>query len=102
MLRYQKWLTIIVLYVVLYSAHLSSSPSDPYSLLTASLSTYPPTTSSLKTLSPLLILLALALYAVLDIAYVVLTFNDCKDAAREIEVQVKEARREMRRRKIVK
>ena len=42
----------------------------------------------------------LGVYAVSDIAYTVITFNDCKDAAAEIETQAKEAKKEMKRRKI--
>mmetsp|Transcript_10117 Transcript_10117/g.20124 ORF Transcript_10117/g.20124 Transcript_10117/m.20124 type:complete len:113 (+) Transcript_10117:269-607(+) len=51
-------------------------------------------------LSPLIALALLAVYAVSDIAFTVLTFNDCKEAAAEIDKQVVEARKEMKKRGI--
>ena len=42
----------------------------------------------------------MGVFAVCDIMWVVLTFNDCKEAAAEIDVQVAEAKKEMKRRKI--
>ena len=54
----------------------------------------------LLVLSPYLLVVFLGVFAVCDIMWVVLTFNDCKEAAAEIDVQVAEAKKEMKRRKI--
>ncbi|GMI12980.1 hypothetical protein TrVE_jg4259 [Triparma verrucosa] len=54
----------------------------------------------IRILSPLLVVALLGIYALSDIAYTVITFNDCKDASAEIETQVAEAKKEMKRRKI--
>ena len=104
MLRYQKWLSLILTYLSLYSFHIYSNVPTLSSLpshIISSVTSRPPTIESLLSASPLLIIVFLAAYAILDIAFVVLTFNDCKEAAREVDEQVKEAREEMKRRKIL-
>jgi len=97
MLRFQKWSSVILAYLALYSYHLTSLPPP----LSSHFLALPALTSaSLSTFSPLLILAVLALHAVTDIMYTVLTFNDCKEAAKEIDDQVKEAHAAMKKRKI--
>jgi Dolichol-phosphate mannosyltransferase subunit 3 (DPM3) len=51
--------------------------------------------------APLWAILLLGMYAATSIIYKVLTFNDCTDATAELEGQIKEAKAEMRRRKII-
>jgi hypothetical protein len=102
MLKYQKWLSAIIVFVSSYVYYLASQKvtmSSYPSALLSSLSSLPSTPSCLI-LSPFLIVLALGVYAVCDIMYVVLTFNDCKEAAAEIDRQVAEATKEMKKRKI--
>jgi hypothetical protein len=51
--------------------------------------------------APLWAILALAVYAGGSVVYGVATFRDCPEAATEIEQQVKEARKELKRRGIL-
>lgn len=44
---------------------------------------------------------ALGIYALATIMYNVMTFNDCPEAAEELEKQIKEAKAEMKKRKII-
>ena len=56
-------------------------------------------TGALRTsllLSPLLLLATFCLYSVLVIAYRVATFNDCEEAALELQKQISEARMDLR------
>lgn len=50
---------------------------------------------------PLWALVILGLYALSTIAYNVMTFNDCPEAAAELEQQIKEAKKEMKKRGII-
>lgn len=51
--------------------------------------------------APLWGVLLLGLYAVTTIIYNVLTFNDCTEATKELERQIKEAKAEMRKREVI-
>eukprot|EP00980_Cylindrotheca_fusiformis_P004567 scaffold977_cov128-Cylindrotheca_fusiformis.AAC.3 len=55
----------------------------------------------LVSFAPVWILGALALYAVVSIGHGVVICKDAPGAAREIEIQVEEAKREMKRRGII-
>jgi dolichyl-phosphate mannosyltransferase polypeptide 3 len=106
MLRYQKFLALVALYLACYVMWLRQlSVSSFSSLLSAWVDALKPSPQLLgaadaATLSPFLVVVGLGVYAVADIMYTVLTFNDCKDAAEEIDRQVLEARKEMKKRKI--
>lgn len=50
---------------------------------------------------PLLAVAALAVYAVSWVLYGVATFNDCGDARTELVAEIKEAKEDLRRRKVI-
>lgn len=52
-------------------------------------------------LAPLIALVVLGLYLLLRLVTGVLSFQDCPEAAKELETQIKEARVELSRRKII-
>ena len=58
-------------------------------------------TKILVDFAPLLAIVALRVYALSTILYNVMTFNDCPEAAKEIDENVKEAKAEMKKRKII-
>ncbi|GMH62999.1 hypothetical protein TrLO_g10671 [Triparma laevis f. longispina] len=110
MLRYQRFLALVLpaLSAYCYFVLLPLGSHFPMAIANALLNLVPgvggwtPLSRGelIRILSPLLAVAMLGVYAVSDIAYTVITFNDCKDAAAEIETQVKEAKKEMKRRKI--
>lgn len=51
--------------------------------------------------APLIALVLFGGYALLRLIVGVATFSDCPQAARELEIQVEEAKKELRRRKII-
>ena len=60
-----------------------------------------PAAKILVNFAPIWAIVALGIYALSTIIYKVMTFNDCPEAAKEIDEQVKEAKAEMKRRKII-
>jgi len=60
-----------------------------------------PAAKILVNFAPIWAIVALGIYALSTIIYNVMTFNDCPEAAKEIDEQVKEAKAEMKRRKII-
>lgn len=69
----------------------------------ALLSTKPdePTVRLLLEYAPVWAILVLGVYAASSVMYGVATFRDCPEAASEIELQVAEARKELKRRGII-
>lgn len=59
------------------------------------------TNSMLIDFAPAWAILLLGIYAAVTIIYNVLTFNDCPEAAAELDQQIKEAKKEMKKRKII-
>ena len=111
--RYQRFLALLIPLVSLHIFHLKSiipTVSLYPSYVLSSISTISPLPfpssppldilSSFKVLSPYILLLSFALYALIDISVTVKNFNDCEDAAAEIERQVKEGRRALKERGI--
>ena len=60
-----------------------------------------PAAKILVDFAPLWAIIALGIYALSTIIYNVMTFNDCPEAAKEIDRQVKEAKAEMKKRKVI-
>jgi len=85
LLRYQLFLAIAAVLVSLWVAALKLHPN-----------------SVLVLFAPLWMICALGVYAVGTIAVGVWTFRDTPEASAEIEEQVKEAKREMKKRGIIK
>ena len=83
MTKLQQWLSlaalVLAVWVPTYTKHL---------LLDT-------TASNLILLAPFLALVVFAVYSVLVIAYRVVTFNDCPEAAAEIKAEIVEARKEL-------
>ena len=112
--RYQRFLALLTPLVSLHIFHLKSiiptlSLYPSYVLSSISIifpllpfPSSPPLDilSSFKVLSPYILLLSFALYALIDISVTVKNFNDCEDAAAEIDRQVKEGRRALKERGI--
>ena len=59
------------------------------------------TTAILIDFAPVWAVLLLGVYAAATIIYNVMTFNDCPEAAAELDQQIKEAKAEMKKRKII-
>ena len=83
MTKLQQWLTfatlVLSVWIPTYTKHL---------LLDT-------TTSNVILLAPFVALVVFAVYSVLVIAYRVVTFNDCPEAAAEIKAEIVEARKEL-------
>lgn len=95
LLRYQIFLAYGGAFLALWYAVLLSQEA----IVEASM--FPVTTTELAVRwAPLWGILALGLYALMSVIYGVLTFEDCPEAALELERQVQEARAEMKRRGI--
>lgn len=94
LLRYQVFLSYGVAFLALWYAALQNKEA----ILEAS--GHPEATDLAVQWAPLWGILCLAVYAFVSIAYGVLTFEDFPEAATELELQVKEARAEMKRRGI--
>mmetsp|Transcript_22461 Transcript_22461/g.27080 ORF Transcript_22461/g.27080 Transcript_22461/m.27080 type:complete len:108 (+) Transcript_22461:136-459(+) len=96
LLRYQIFLVYGVVFYAIWHAALSNMES----VLEAS-----PLSSNVTTLliwyAPVWAILALGFYAVVTIIHSVLTFDDCPQAAAEIDTQVREARAALVKRGIV-
>ena len=61
---------------------------------------YPSVTDLAVRCAPLWGIFCLGLYALISIGYGLMTFEDCPEAAAELERQIEEARAEMKRRGI--
>ena len=59
------------------------------------------TTTFIVNYAPIWGILLLGIYAATTIIHNVMTFNDCPGAAEELERQIKEAKAEMKKRKII-
>ena len=95
LLRYQIFLTYGIALAALWYAYLQNK-SSVLSITNAFALGIPP--SSFKILfdyAPFWCLCALAFYAVLSIGYGVATFENCPDAAEEVDRDVKEAKEEL-------
>ena len=60
-----------------------------------------PTLYILITFSPIIYIVVLGLFLLLRLVLGVLAFEDCPDAAKQIDLQIAEATTEMKRRKII-
>lgn len=60
-----------------------------------------PTVKVLIDFAPIWGIGLLGIYALSTIAYNVMTFNDCPEAAEELEKQIKEAKAEMKKRGVI-
>ena len=98
LLRYQLFLSHLIAFLSLWKILLNNqekilqtlSPSIPAYL-----------TEFCIRFAPLLLLIGLAIYALSSIGYSMLTFEDCPEAAKEIETQVKEAKIELKKKGVV-
>ena len=86
LLRWQVFITYAVGFFAIWSFALSAKP-DGLSLIVD--------------YAPVWAILMLGLYAVFSVLHGVANFRDCPDAAAEIEQQVVEARKELKRRGII-
>ena len=86
LLRWQIFATYAVGFFAIWSFALSSKPEGP---------------NLLVDYLPVWAILALGVYAASSVLYGVATFRDCPEAAKEIETQVAEARKELKRRGII-
>ena len=85
--RYQRFLVVLVPYVLAHIYHLSELLSSPIQypslVLSAVTGTLDPA-KTLKILNPYVSIIILGLYAVGDSAWTVYNFNDCKEASVEV------------------
>jgi hypothetical protein len=91
MLRYQVFLTYGVAFISAWYYGLSKKKE--YDL--------PLAVDALVTFAPVLAILVLGSFLIARLIIGVLAYQDCPDAAQEIDRQVVEARSEMKRRKII-
>mmetsp|Transcript_9786 Transcript_9786/g.18746 ORF Transcript_9786/g.18746 Transcript_9786/m.18746 type:complete len:103 (+) Transcript_9786:102-410(+) len=90
LLRWQVFTTYAVGFIAIWSIAVSSKPADGGPLVDV-----------LMDWAPVWAILALGVYAAVSIFYGVANFRDCPEAATEIEQQVIEARKELKRRGII-
>lgn len=90
LLRYQVFLLYAVLFLAVWQGAKMNQDE------TAGIGT-----KILVDFAPLWAVVALGVYALSTIIYNVMTFNDCPEAAKEIDENVKEAKAEMKKRKII-
>lgn len=95
LLRYQVFLTYGALFVAVWRAALQQEEQ-----LVETAAPYTTLASLLIRFAPLWGIASLGVYALVTIVYNVLTFEDCPEAAKEIDDQVKEARAELKKRGI--
>ena len=87
LLRWQVFASYAVVFLAVWSfAWSSTSENDPNMWID---------------FAPLWAIVALGVYAVSSVLYGVATFRDCPEAATEIEQQVVEAKKELKRRGII-
>ncbi|CAB9501861.1 Dolichyl-phosphate mannosyltransferase polypeptide 3 [Seminavis robusta] len=90
LLRYQVFLVYGVVFLAAWQGakmNQSEAPSDASRIVVD--------------FAPIWAVLLLGVYAAATIIYNVMTFNDCPEAAAELDRQVKEAKAEMRKRKVI-
>mmetsp|Transcript_4599 Transcript_4599/g.8953 ORF Transcript_4599/g.8953 Transcript_4599/m.8953 type:complete len:97 (+) Transcript_4599:55-345(+) len=89
LLRYQKVATSITLFLSVwyyFGKDITKSPSSSRT-----------TVDVIILHAPILALFSLAIYAVVSVAVGVVTFSNCPEAAAELENQIVEARRELKK-----
>ena len=86
LLRWQIFTTYAVGFLAIWNFALSAKPEGP---------------SLLVDYAPVWAILALGVYAATSVLHGVANFRDCPEAAAEIEQQVAEARKELKRRGII-
>ena len=109
LLRYQKFIAVILpglsLYIYYCVTTLDSFGSYFSMIADCLLNVVPLVPPSraverqqiVRYLSPLIVVGLLALYAFVSISYLVIMFNDCPEAAKELEREIKEAKAELKR-----
>lgn len=90
MLRYQVFLTYGVAFLSVWS----------YCLIRKDEFDLSPTVSLMVTFAPALAVIVLGIFLLARLILGVLAYQDCPEAAREIDIQIAEAKAEMNRRKV--
>lgn len=90
LLRYQVFLVYGVLFLSIWQGAMMTMDE-----------TTTGSTAILIQFAPVWGILLLGVYALATILYNVSTFNDCPDAAAELDKQIKEAKAEMTKRKVI-
>ena len=87
MTKLMEWLTAIVLILAVW-----------FSVITQNIGNLAIDYPNLTFLWPLVLLVFFGIYSVLVICYRVVTFNDCPEAAEELQKQIVEAKEDLKKR----
>ena len=87
MTKLMEWLTAIVLILAVW-----------FSVITQNIGNLAKDYPNLTFLWPLVLLVFFGIYSVLVICYRVVTFNDCPEAAEELQKQIVEAKEDLKKR----
>lgn len=97
LLRYQLFTSYLIAFLAIWAALLANEE------LIAEKLTFVPVAITRLCLAyaPIVLLAGLAIYALSSIGHSMISFKDCPEAAKEIEMQVKEAKIELKNKGIV-